>query len=169
MVENGNFYTFPYAQDIVNMPIANSNFEIYDETVPFLQIVLSGSISYSAAPINLASDAQLEFLRCMETGSALHFTLAYQNVDALAKAEIYDYYAVDYGKLKGQIEEMYGKAAAAYEKIGNSTIENHEALSGQVYKTTYSNGVSVIVNYADTAYDGQGIHVDGKSFACVNG
>lgn len=43
-------------------------------------------------------------------------------------------------------------------------IEDHQQLSENVYKTTYSNGSEIIVNYSDELFEENGIKVNPVSF-----
>ena len=169
MCENGNFYTYPYVTDIIDMPITGSNFEIYDEMVPFLQITLCGYINYSTTPLNLTPDMQQAFLKCIETGSALHFTLARRDTHKLNQAGIYEYYAVDYDDFKDDIVSMYKRADALYGKTQNSTIKDHVRIAPDVYRVTYSNGVTVTVNYSANEYVSGEETVPAKDFIVRNG
>lgn len=70
-----NAYVWAYADCLTALPLASSRYNIEDESVPFLQMVLKGCIPYSTPSVNQADDPQEIFLQAAETGSGLLFTL----------------------------------------------------------------------------------------------
>ena len=61
-LEAPNAYTFPYVDTIYEMPMANDGNLIFTESVPVLQMVLHGSVSYAAA-------SGTDLLSCIEYGA----------------------------------------------------------------------------------------------------
>ena len=59
LITGGNAYALPYADQIVNVPMESSHFNIVDETVPFYQMVIHGSIDYAGSPINLHDEQDM--------------------------------------------------------------------------------------------------------------
>ena len=167
LTESGNAYAYPYVDFISGMPSTSSNYRQYDYSVPFMQLVLHGYIDYSGVPINLASDMQTEFLRCMENGAALNFTLAYKNIEKLSESSYSKYYAVDYNGLKDTIVKFAQSSKDVYKKTAGMSILNHTRLADNVYKTQYENKISVIVNYSKEPFLYNGAAVNSGDFICV--
>src|SRR5690606_28896999 len=47
LITGGNLYALPVSDQIVDMPVATSKFNLTDEDVPFLQMVLHGYADYA--------------------------------------------------------------------------------------------------------------------------
>lgn len=45
----------------------------------------------------------------------------------------------------------------------------HEQLAEGVYQTTYEDGTAVIVNYNDTAYNGNGVTAEARNWSVRKG
>lgn len=71
--ENPAYYALPYLQVAAGLPSDSSRYDIFDESVPFLQLTLRGLMTVSTRPINLAGDGERLFLKAVETGSSLKF------------------------------------------------------------------------------------------------
>jgi hypothetical protein len=54
-------------------------------------------------------------------------------------------------------------------ELQNERIIDHKKLSKKVYKTTYENGKSVIVNYNQDNIDINGIKIKGKDYKIITG
>lgn len=75
MVNNGNDYSFAYADDIINAPLTDNDYYIVDETVPFYEMLIHGYIDYSGSAINLSDtyDRSDMVLQLVETGASPAF------------------------------------------------------------------------------------------------
>lgn len=168
-VEYGNAYTFGVVDSIDNAPLYSSEFTYTDEAVPFYQLVVHGLIPYYAAPINLREDAVVEWLKSIEYGalpsaeltgevsSKLHRTIA---------TRLFSSYAQDWIP---QIAEEYQELLPMYEAISGEQMINHEQLQQDVYRTTYANGTTVIVNYNRGDVQVDGVTVEGMNYTWIKG
>ena len=165
--EKGNAYVFPYADYLMSCATGSNGHVLEDEAVPFYQMVVGGKIPYSAESITQISDKQEQLLRCLETGSAMTYTVAYQNSQKLKTTLYTQYYAVDFN---GQLEDMLEKYAVIQEVVGSGDnhIVNHEILAEGVRRTTFANGNQVIVNYNHTEVTVDGVTVGAKDYVATN-
>lgn len=156
MIDGGNSYMFPYASDIVNLPLSNSNHTLEDESIPFIQLVLHGFIPYAGSAMNLASDIDTMFLKSIEYGSNLFYTIAYDNIGEL-KSTVYTYnYSIGYDTWREKIIDYSKKFSDAYDGISHLAMVSHDKIDEGIYQTVYDNGTRFIVNYtkADVTIDG---------------
>ena len=51
-----------------------------------------------------------------------------------------------------------------YEKVATATISEHVELQESVYRTTYSNGVTVLGNYNLEAVTVDGVSIDARDY-----
>ena len=69
-----NDYAFSQVTDVVELDTYSAEYTITDYAVPFLQMVVSGSLDYAGAAFNY-DDANTNFLKALETGSLLYVDL----------------------------------------------------------------------------------------------
>jgi len=167
MVEGGNAYTLPYVSHIVNIPEDNSKFQIYDEVIPFMQMVLHGYVNYAGSPANLSSDYDEHILKSIETGSSIYFTLAYKNTDELKDSNNNGYYSVEYKNWIDDAKIAYKTVNSVLKEINDQVITKHEMLEKGVYRTTYENGTKIIVNYTDNEVKIQDYKINAKGFKLI--
>jgi len=162
-----NDYAFSQVTDVVELDTYSAEYTITDYAVPFLQMVVSGSLDYAGAAFNY-DDANTNFLKALETGSLLYVDLMYADNSVLKHKENLDtYYTSCYRHWIDAFSEAYGKLSAIYEKVGGRVITGHCRLADKVYSTTYESGKRILVNYADTAYTVEGVTVPAHGYAIV--
>lgn len=149
LVEGGNAYTWPYASHIVGLSSTSNGFAQTDATVPFMQMVLHGSISYAGEPVNISGDARHTLLKAVENGEGLSVVMAGENADALMDSDWREYYAVDYARYRDMLVDMYTRAAEALADTQASVMVRHEQLADGVVRVEYENGAVIGVNYTD--------------------
>lgn len=147
MFEDPLYYAYAYASYLTNMPVETTLYSIIDDQIPLLQLILSGYVDYSSSSINLANDRSVDyqFLKMIESGSNLKYTLTYDDSRELLNTEYNYYMSTDYNNWLDVIEEQVNEldALGLYE----GALVNHEILEKNVYRVTYSNGLKIILNY----------------------
>ncbi|MDD4494547.1 MAG: DUF5696 domain-containing protein [Eubacteriales bacterium] len=142
-----NEYLWKYASEFYSTPLSNGQFLYETDTVPFLQIVLSGSMQLYGASLNTGSYSQERLLRHIEYGVAPSFTVTKCDSLALYKTTQEDYISTNYGDWEGYIEEAYHTVSDALDMAYGHSIIEHIALEDGFIKVTYDNGVKIYVNY----------------------
>ncbi|MBQ6645753.1 MAG: hypothetical protein IJM56_03635 [Clostridia bacterium] len=167
MVKEGNDYVLGHVDLITDMDLKGTEYSIIDKTIPFYQIAIHGSVNYTGAPINLASDYISQLLACAEYGAGLNFTFMYEDTKVLQDSVYSGYYAASYQRWK---EDMLA-IAARYQRemagLNNQKITGHEYLAGEVTRTVYADGTSVLVNYSMQDYDYNGTTVPARDYAVI--
>ncbi|NMB10657.1 MAG: hypothetical protein GX977_00055 [Firmicutes bacterium] len=169
LVTGGNAYVLPYARDIIGMPTASTEYGLADEAVPFYQIVAHGLFNYAGPPINLAADVRKAMLKTIETGAGVYFKWLYAEPSILKGTEFDYLYDVNYGDWRERALQFYAEANAALAGVQGELIVGHEQLQEGVYRTTYSNGTAIVVNYGEASVQIDGITVAGQSYRVVEG
>lgn len=163
-VECGNAYTLPYVKRIFSMPGISSGNMIFDESVPFAQIVLHGYMPYSSEDINRAEEPRNAMLKCIETGSDPYFCGMYEDSFILMDTSRNDLYSTDFSTWSDQAVEIYKKYSKVYEQLYDKRISSHSQMSEFVFCTSFEDGTNIYVNYSDSPQTVQGITVQGKDF-----
>lgn len=166
LVEGGNAYAASYAQHIVDAPMTSSSFIITDESVPFFQLVFHGYVNYAGTAWNMADDqdSTYNFLKALETGSAMNYT--WFNADSSAiKMTAFDHlYSADYRLWINEAAQRYRELNDVLHDVQSQTIIDHRLLASGVYQTTFEKGKTIIVNYNDKESNVDGIIVGAKNY-----
>lgn len=169
MITGGNQYAVPYADYVTDLNIASKRVNIIDEKIPFYQMALHGLVNYSGSALNLSEDADEMILKSAETGAGLYYTYISKNTSVLQDGKYTRYYACNFDQWKEDTLNQYNKFK---EKLGdtyNQFITDHEKVSSGIYKTTYENGKSVLVNYTYEDYNYEGTTVPKRDFVTIGG
>lgn len=164
MGDKPNAYMLGYADYISSLPAQSSKYAITDYDIPFYQIALHGLTSYAMESNNRTGDHALSVLTALETGSSLQYTWIARNSDAINKTQYNTLYSAGYTRWIDDAAAAYQDIAPFMKKVADQPIVGHETLQNKVRKTTYKNGLSVIVNYSDEAVEAEGIHLAAKSY-----
>lgn len=152
MLSNPIVDGYQYASYIMDLPVESSGMRIVDASVPFMGMVLSGYLQYSAESSNREStDVFLNIMHAIESNAQPKFTLMYENSSLLTGTEQENYFAVDYSYWKDQIGTYYQLYNEFYQAVKNATIVDHEIYdrNDKLRVVTYSNGVKAYFNYSD--------------------
>lgn len=167
MADNGNVFVAPFVTHIYNVPMESSKYDIEDEDVPFYQIALHGYVSYSAEPLNLSAVPEKNLLKAVETGSSLSACLMYADNEILTDTKYNVYFSSHYGTWTERLGEYYGRMKELSRLTAQATIVGHEQIESGVYRTEYSNGVCVYVNYNASDVETQGVMIPSEDFVYV--
>ena len=171
LVNNGNEYTFAYSTDIINVSLDDSRYNYSYASVPFMSMVLHGSINYAGSALNLAGDFNYQFLKSVESGAYPYYVLAYENTSEI-KTTMAQYYSIRYQIWKSDIVNNYNVLNKALKDVQSEYIVKHNVISndGNVVNVTYSNGVKFYVNYGITEYEIEeaGLTVPAEGFIKVS-
>ena len=132
MSESGNVYTWKYIDKMLNVSLQSSRSLYASATVPFMGVVLHGSVEFTGAPINMAGDIKYEILRAIENGAGIYFILSYDNTELLK--EDYDlskYYSVRYDIWKEELINYYNMLNNELKDLQTSLIVGHEFIRGE--------------------------------------
>ena len=155
--DRANAYTFPYAENVTNVPLQASGFDIEDETIPFYSMAISGLIPAYGEPINLKSNMRAYALKLIETGTMPTYRFIAKDGTRAIGTDADDLYSGDFDLW---FEDAVTQAAELGEALApalGQPIAEHEKLADGVFRTTFENGVEAIVNYT-----GEAVTVDGE-------
>lgn len=147
-MSNPNAYLYAYADYITDLPLTSSDNVLFDYDIPFVQMVLKGTKGYSGNSININDMSQETFLRHIEYGADIKYTLIQAETTKLMNTEFTNLYSVTYDTFREQITERYNALKTISSEIRDASITSHER-NGEVAVVRYSNGKTIYVNYGD--------------------
>ena len=154
------------ASVISEAPLWSSQYS-FTEGVPFYSMVYHGLVDYTGEALNTASDTTTEFLRCIEYGASIKYTLIYRNQSKVKNSDYTWLYSADFEQNKKSAAEYYAAVNELHLKVASAQIVKHEKLADAVYLTEYSNGVKTIVNYSSNEYNCKYGRVQSKDYIII--
>lgn len=166
MVNNGNAYTFAYADHILNAPISHNSFSIIDEEIPLYEMIIHGYINYAGKQLNYHDAANMNeiTLRMIEYGASPHYIFTWESAYEMKDTALSKFYATKYTNWSDDAVNMYNTVNSALGKVSGETITEHETIQEGVKKITYSNGAVIYVNYTDNDVTVDGVTVSAENF-----
>ncbi len=165
--DNANAYSLPYIREMINVPLYSNRYRILDAEIPFYQMVIHGSISYSGEALNMADDYNTSLLKSVECGAGLHYLWIYRDNSLLKETEYDDLYSVQYSSWKEQAASDHERVSKALYGLDTCTITDHEILEEDFVRVTYDNGTRIYVNYSDEDKSADGVSVGAGDFLRV--
>lgn len=132
MADGGNAYTLQYVDHLLNVPLDSSRFLKASRSIPFMGMVLHGRVQFAGTPINMAGDIGYDFLKAIENGASLYFTLSYQNTEKLKEdMQFSKYYSVRYDIWLEDMVARYQKLNEVAADLQTKLIIDHDFLIGE--------------------------------------
>lgn len=162
MLSNPNANAFKDADYIVDLPTFSNNYNITDYSIPFIQMVLEGSVDYSVKSINTRDFDGIEknILKAMESKSGLKFTFTNANESIFLNTDFNYYFSTEFKKWENKIGAIYSKYNEFYNKVKDTQIKMHTNISNNVVKVEYENGLTLYINYSNSPVEVDGININ---------
>lgn len=163
MINGGNIYIIKNAEIAINLPQKTSvtNSGAYT-AVPFVQLILHGSIDYSGSAVNLDNNPKESLLRSIEYGSCPYYEWSYSELSSKHNDPYY------YDKFINEASEYYSKSNKILSDLRCIRIIEHSKIADGVFKTEYENGSIIYVNYTDADFTVSGVVICAGDFTRLN-
>ncbi len=168
-VQGGNQYALAWASWLCDIPQSDSGNVLADESVPFFQMVVSGSIPYTGEAGNEAYDLDIQRLKWVEYGYVPYFEITWDDPLLLKDTAYNQLFSSQYADWKSTIESVYEEFAVTLKPIVGQKMQTHEKLAPEVYRVTYENGAAVLINYTDSDVQAGDVTIPAKSYRIVEG
>ena len=162
-----NRYLWQYVSEYYDAPLTNSQLLYESDTVPFLQIVLSGSVELFGTTMNTTSFSTERLLRHIEYGVYPSFIVsACDSIDLYRTAQE-DFFSANFSDWAENITAAYRTIDSPLASLHGRRIVEHKALAEGLIRVTYDNGTRVYVNYMDKLMTDGDVMVGAWSYAIV--
>ena len=162
-----NAYAFGYADAVYDIPMQTSQFVFETDTVPFMQIVLSGSIDYYAPNLNFGTNTVEDVLKLIDYGAYPSYVLTEQYSNKLASTNLNDIYTSRYEDWKPYIIENYKAINDILSKVRGKAINRRFVPEDGIVLVEYEGGTTILINYTDKSYTYNNQTFGGLSAAIV--
>ncbi len=160
--DNCAAYAFPYTDRISDVPLASSGFDVFDEDVPFYQLVMHGVIPYSGTAINASADSNYAFLTCIATGCDPAYDMIYAEASDLKDTDLDSYFYSHYAFWSDTAAAEYKLADEILSGVSDQIMTDY-VREGDVSVTTFADGTTIEVDYA-----AETIKTGGKTYALAD-
>lgn len=150
-----NAYLWHTTSQYLDIPMSDSGYYYMTDSVPFMHIVLKGYLDYYAPFTNFQPNQQEGFLRMMEYGAYPSFYLTSEDPFLLIDTASNNLYTSQFENWKDLLLEQYEAVKELDDVVEDATIDFREVIDEGVVEVTYSNGVTLLVNYTQTAYESE--------------
>ena len=147
-----NGYLLANTEKYLTMDLYHERMRFITDSVPFVQIVLHGYMDMYSTYLNFSSNQELDSLKCVEYGVYPAYLITEEASHNLSNTLSSDLFATEYGRVKDKMFSQYKFIKGALDNVVGAQIVSRNVLDLGVVEVTYSNGVSIIVNYTNDAY-----------------
>lgn len=166
-LSNPNDYMYGVADCLVDIPLTNSEYLIETESVPFVQMVLSGYVPMYSKALNLDYTGQNLILRLIDSNVYPSFILTEQDAIELYGTDSQEIFTSSFDIWKYSVRETYLQVDAVLREVVGQTVVSRVKVQPNVYVTTYSNGVKVAVNYSNVDVSVEGHQLQAQSALAI--
>ena len=148
LADTASKYTLPYVDCVSNIPLSSSKFDLFDEEIPFYQIVLHGLIPYSTTAVNGDADVSELVLKAIASGSNMRFDLIAEEASELKDTKYDIYY---YAYYKNWIDDAAGCYRLQNDILSEvslrTIVEYNVSEDGNEIETVYDDNTRTVVNF----------------------
>ncbi|MBU1144670.1 MAG: hypothetical protein KJ971_02275 [Firmicutes bacterium] len=164
-----NQYLFAYTDRYLQMDVYSTQYLIETDTVPFLQILLQGTMELYAVYSNFSFYTNKDVLRMIDYNVYPSFVLTMEPSHILTDTNSSEFYTTEYSLYEELIQSIYGDVNDALKEVLNASWVNREVLELGFIRNTYDNGVEILINYTDQIKTVNGEDVLPQSFLVLGG
>lgn len=157
-----NDYLLGYAKSYYDAPLTNSGYLYVSDSVPFLEIALSGYVNLYSTPLNFSSDLSFERLRLVDYNIYPSFFLTQNDTSKILNTQSNWIYTSSIGQWGDDVSATYAWMSSRLTPVKGATVIDRSVPQSGVSVVTYSNNQRIIVNYNATAVTVDGITIAPK-------
>ncbi len=167
-LENPHMYLWKYTDRYLQIPVGSSQYIFETDTVPFLEMVLHGTMEMYAPYANFSFYTQDSILRMIDYNISPSFILSREPSYKLADTFSANYYSTEYSLYEDLIQQVYGSINEILSQVQGFEWTYRYVPEDGVVINTYEKGSEiryVIINYTENEVTYQGTAVAPESAA----
>lgn len=151
-MEAPNQYLWAYTDRFLQTPVYPTQYLIETDTVPFLEMVLNGTMELYAPYSNFSFSEQKDVLRMIDYNVYPSFVLTYEESHYLSNTNAMDYYSTGYTQYLDKIQQIQATVNGALSPVIGANWVDRQVLENGIIKNEYDNGVSIVINYTEAQF-----------------
>ena len=166
-MERPSAYMFPYLDHYLNMPITNSQLDLFTDLVPLVPYVLKGFIPTFTPYLNFNALGKERLLQMIDFGVNPSYLLTDQPSSELRYTYSNKYFTTAYDDFKEDIQDVYAYVSQALDPVLGAKVIRRLVLQTGVTQVDYDNGVTLYINYRSTPVTVQQVTIAGLDYEVV--
>ena len=142
-----NAYLFPYLSHYLDMPVTNSQLDIYSDLVPLIPLVMKGYVPTFTPYLNFNALGKERLLQMIDFGINPSYILTDAPSSALRYTYSNRYYTTAFSDFEADIVNVHAYVATALNQTLGATVIARDILTTGVSRITYDHGVMIYINY----------------------
>lgn len=169
LLNAANDYAWSVSTDLINLPLDDNAYILVDENIPLYEMIVHGCVDYCGSAYNLTDtdDTQRLLLTMLEYGASPHFVFTWQPSSDMKYSGLNGSYCTTFSTWVDTAAEVYDQVDRVLSRVSGATITQHRIVASGVRAVTYSNGVTIYVNYNSSDVTVQGITIPAMGYQIV--
>ncbi len=159
-----NAYLLKWVDRYLQADVYNTQYLVETDTVPFLMLVLQGSMEMYGPYCNFSFYDQASVLRMIDYNLYPTFMLTKEPSYVLADTTSAKYYSTEYDLYKDLILSIYNQINSALRPVLDASWIDREVVQNGFVVNTYNNGKKIYINYSEDTVIYNGVTVIPESF-----
>ncbi len=169
-VSGANQYVYESANYLYQTREGSYGLSITDNSIPFVQMVLSGLIPYSTENAgNLSYDLQTQKLKWIEYGALPYFQLTQESALNFRESDYDSIFSSTYDEWEERVVNVYDDMVQNLQDVYGHQMVGHDVLGKNLVRVEYDNGTVIYINYNSSERTAEGHTVDANSYVVVRG
>lgn len=160
-------YMFPYLNQYLDVPITNSQRDIYSDLVPLIPLVLKGYTPLFTPYLNFNALGRERLLQMIDFGVNPSYLISEQASALLRFTYSNRYFTTAYSDFAEEMVLVYDFLSSAYQATQGTTVTARTMLTTGVSRVQYDNGVKIYVNYRNQDVTIDGVIISRMDFRVV--
>ena len=154
-VSGGNSYAACAADVLFDVSATSGNYDAFDYTVPFYQMVFHSYMPIYSDAVNTSSNLEMEVAKSVAYGMGVSFCLTDGFVADSDDFDEYKLYATVFEDNVQKINDILIKDnfAQIYDSVADSALVGYEFVNKTVVKSEFENGVVIYTNLSTQSAD----------------
>jgi hypothetical protein len=147
-----NQYLWKYTDRFLETPVLPTQYILQTDTVPFLQMVLHGTMEMYAPYANFSFYTQRDILRMIDYNVYPSFALTHEPAHLLSSTNSLKYFSTEYEVYRDIIKRVYTEVSEALSHVKGREWIDRKVLAEGVILNEYSGGIKILINYTDDEF-----------------
>ena len=169
---NPNQYLWKYTDRFLQSYVGTSQYVYETDTVPFLQMVLNGTMEVYAPYSNFSFYSKSDMLKMIDYNISPSFVITKKPSYLLAATTSADYYSTEYSQYEKIINNIYNVVNDGLKDVQGYEWTDRNVLDDGVIANTYEKDgetKTVVINYTDDKVTVKGQQIDKQSAKTLEG
>ena len=161
-MESPGMYLWQYTDRYLQAPVGHSQYIFETDAVPFLQLVLNGTMEVYAPYANFSFYTQTDILKMIDYNLSPSFILTKEPSYKLADTVSADLYSTEYSLYEDLIQDIYAQVNQVLKQVaGYRWVNRIVAENGVIVNVYEKDGQTkeIVINYTDGTITAEGVEV----------